>query len=63
MKKVAWLIIILACFSAFTPDSAYAQSGLELWCLANGQTWDPATSICTVYGEAAVNNNITINFT
>ena len=34
MKKIALLIIILTCFSTFSLDSVYAQSELELWCLA-----------------------------
>jgi hypothetical protein len=57
MKKIACLIILLAGISAFSLDSAYAQSELELWCIAQGETWDPVTFTCTVNGSATVSTN------
>ena len=49
MKKLALLIVILY---IFTPKPTHAASELEIWCLAEGETWDSVTSTCFVAGQA-----------
>ena len=54
MKKLALLIVILY---VFTPNPTHAASELEIWCLADGETWDAVTSTCFVNGGAVLSPN------
>lgn len=60
MKKLILLIVILTCVFVFSPKPAHAASELEIWCVAEGQTWAllrPGQYVCDVTGIATVSSS------
>lgn len=62
MKKIVWLSAILACFLLFSSRPARAASELEVWCHAQGETWDSDVSICYVIGHATISSPLHVLF-